>query len=111
MTTLERCNMELAEGWQGAVSKIPFIQFPPDWQIQVIPPFGGALCRFQVLLPSNKKISVYLDWNDSLGCVGEPYWEVYPSLGDARRCLLLEIPELLQLIADGDKSSTPLLDN
>jgi len=42
--------------------------------------------------------SIYLDSHDRLGCVGEPYWEVYPCDGDTGRCLKAEIAELLKLI-------------
>lgn len=103
---MERARIEQQDDWRGMIERIPFIQFPADWQIQVIPPFAGAVVRFRVKLPDRREKSVYLDFFDRLGCCGQPYWEVYPVRGDTERCLLNEIPELLAAIAaPGDEPS------
>ena len=63
--------------------KIPCIKFKPDWNVKVIPPFGGATMRFTVER-GGKRVSVYCD---HFGCLGffcdsdgneAPYWEMYP---------------------------------
>lgn len=78
------------------VEKIPAIKFPKDWEIQIIPPFGGALCRFRV----NGIVSVYLDGYDILGYYGEPYWEIYPYEDDVFRCGMNEIDNLIEAIQE-----------
>jgi hypothetical protein len=95
---VERAHVEENENWRDIMYKIPFIPFPPKWQIKPIPPFGGAVARFRVKLPNGKEKSVYLDWFDRLGCYGEPYWEVYPVDGDVGRCPVEDTESLIQLI-------------
>lgn len=86
--------------WRKWIEKIPYIQFPEHWLVEIIPPFGGAIVRFWVRHKDNEKVevSVYLDCYDMLGCVGEPYWEVYPYDGDVYRCKMDNITELLEAI-------------
>lgn len=97
MKIIDRCNIEADQDWRGWIGKIPAIQFDPGWKVQVIPPFAGALARFQVTV-GDKTASVYLDGYEALGCFGEPYWEVYPVGDDVGRCAMAETDELLDLI-------------
>ena len=94
---MDRYILEKDEDWRGMVSAIPFIQFDDGWQIQVIPPFGGAMARFRVLC-NGKTVSVYLDCHERLGIYGEPYWEVYPYQGDVGRCAMADTAQLLTMI-------------
>lgn len=60
--------------WAG---NIPSLRFKEEWEVQIIPPFGGALIRFLVSA-NDKFLSVYLDGYNMLGGVrGEIYWEVF----------------------------------
>lgn len=80
--------------------EIPFIKFNPKWEIQITPPFAGAVVRFRVKY-KNADVSIYLDCYDALGYVGEPYWEVYPdTTGDCFRCLMNETDLLLKAIQE-----------
>ena len=103
---IKRVTLEADQKWIEEGERIPFIQFPADWKVQVIPPFGDAAVRFKVLLPSGRKKSVYLDVRSSLGFFGEsmevptPYWEVYPYRGDVIRCHRESVGLLLSYIAD-----------
>lgn len=99
---LIRFMFEESQKWRQDMQTIPFIQFPAEWKIQIIPPFGDAVVRFRVLLPSGCEKSIYLDSRDSLGYGGgKPYWEVYPATqGEPGRCGLNDISTLLELIAD-----------
>lgn len=75
-----------SERW---LKEIPYIKFPSDWEIKVIPPLGGAVVRF-LIKKGKKEVSCYLDCYDNLGyikeplCLGSeppyffPYWAVYP---------------------------------
>ena len=80
--------------WQ---KEIPYIQFPADWQVQISPPFAGAVVRFRVK-KDKAEVSIYLDCYDRLGCYGEPYWEVYPHEGDVYRCDMSDTESLLNAI-------------
>ena len=69
--TLQECR-----GW-GA--RIPALHFEKEWDVKIIPPFGGAVIRFHIS-HNNKNVSVYFDGYSELGCVPEPYWEYYDEL-------------------------------
>ena len=78
------------------IKKIPYIKFPADWEVQIVPPFSGAIARFGI----NNKVSVYLDGYDILALVGEPYWEVYPHKGDVYRCAMNDVDDLIMAIQE-----------
>jgi len=66
--------------WMKWVEELPYLNFKDDWKIKVIPPFGGAIARFQIKHKDDKDawVSVYLDCYGELGAMKHPYWEVYP---------------------------------
>ena len=103
---MERYQIENKQKWREEIATMPWIQFPADWKIQIIPPFGDAVIRFRVELPSGAARSVYLDSRNSLGYWRGvdnepiPYWEVYPHQGDVGRCDKENVAELLAMIAD-----------
>jgi hypothetical protein len=95
-----RANVEAKEGWREFCSKIPRLCFQEDWEIHMIPPWAGAMLRFEVVY-GTAYVSVYLDVYDSLGIVGQPYWEVYPlNGGDTFRCFMDDTDTLLAAISD-----------
>lgn len=62
------------------VDCIPFIKFPDNFLVKIIPPFLGASIRFQVRIDGSEKVvSVYLDCYEILGASRDslPYWEIY----------------------------------
>ena len=79
------------------IKDIPYINFPNEWKVQITPPFCGAVVRFRVKC-GDADISVYLDCYDTIGCYGEPYWEIYPCDDDVYRCGIQNINELLEKI-------------
>lgn len=82
---------------------IPYISFPSEWKVKIIPPFGGLVVRFLIQLPKmekNDRVSIYLDCYDKAGSMGAPYWEVYPYRGDCGRCWMNETDKLLEMISD-----------
>lgn len=105
---MKRYQIENEQGWLEEVDNIPFFKFPKDWQVRMVPPFGDAVVRFQVKLPSGLRKSVYLDCRSSLGFYGPslevptPYWEVYPVGDDVGRCDRQDTERLLELIAEGE---------
>lgn len=85
----------------------PYLSFPPTWEVSIIPQYPYAEIRFLVRKRGGKNagISVYFDATDSLGCMGQPYWEMYPYCdGDTRRFLLGEEKQLLNAIRYALKS-------
>ena len=87
-------EMEI-EKWR---KEIPYIKFHCDWEVKIIPPFAGATVRFKVK-KDDAEVSIYLDCYDTLGCVGKPYWEVYPYEEDTYRCLMDDTEKLLEAIS------------
>lgn len=92
---MQRLKIESQEKWKGICKQIPTLNFKKEWNVKIIPPFGGALVRFTVDYNGNH-VSVYLDWYSRLGCVDEPYWELYPWEDDVKRYGLTETNELLK---------------
>ena len=96
--TLSRMvNNTTADDYNLWQDKIPFIKFPRDWEVKVIPPFHGAVIRFKIK-KGLTEVSIYLDCYDTLGCVGEPYWELYPYKNDVFRCSMGDVDDLLKAI-------------
>ena len=105
--TIARYKIEEQQKWREEIKILPFIQFPAEWKVQVIPPFADAIIRFRVEIEDGVFRSVYLDGRNSLGywdMVGSYYWEVYPYRGDTGRCALNEVSELLRMIGDTQES-------
>ena len=76
---ISRSKLEREENRDKHAKDMPFISIREGYQIQIIPPFGGAMLRFRILHnASNKEYSIYYDVNNSLGIEDEPYYEVYP---------------------------------
>lgn len=91
-------RLEVVMEYDRWCGEIPYINFPSDWEIKIIPPFYGAVVRFKVK-KGDTDVSIYLDCYDHLGCVGKPYWEIYPVNGDVSRCAIQEVDYLLEAIA------------
>lgn len=103
---MERMVLEQREDWMNWIGKIPYIQWPASWEVKAIPPFCGALIRYNVRENGNNLVSVYLDVFNNLGFEDGPYWEVYPAYADEDgadpgRCGINDVPELLSLIKKG----------
>lgn len=100
MTRVRRTDHMLAvEGDMQWIDKIPFIQFPAEWRVQMIPPFAGAVVRFVVQKENNIKVSVYLDCYEALGLFGEPHWEIYPGpSGENERFAMNDVDEMIEAI-------------
>ena len=79
------------------IEEIPKFKLNKDWELQVIPPFAGAIARF-VITKDKARVSIYLDCYDKLGYVGHPYWEIYPYDDDVFRCSMNDVETLLDAI-------------
>jgi hypothetical protein len=100
-------EVEAIQEYRKWINEIPYINFPETWEVKIVPPMGGAIIRFVVKRKGgddNNQVSVYLDCYDRLGCVGEPYWEIYPVKNDTHRCLMNDVQELLEIIDSGLKN-------
>ena len=93
----QRTELETSDEWRRWAETTPFIRFPPEWEVRIVPPYGGAIARFYVRYGDNQ-CSVYLDCYNRLGYFGAPYWEVYPIDNDTARVPMEDVPGLLELI-------------
>jgi len=93
---MKRYELEAKEKWDKIITNIPTLKFNSDWEVRIIPPYGGAIARFYIEKNNKHICSVYLDWYDTLGYVGDPYYELYPFETDTKRYLLNETDELLK---------------
>jgi len=79
---LKRYKVENDEKWRDWSKSAPWLQFPPELEVKIIPPFGGAMARFMVRFANStdadRHVSVYWDVFDNLGYMDRPYWEIYP---------------------------------
>lgn len=83
----QRSDLERDEDWGKHGSEAPTFNFPVEWGVKIIPPFAGALMRFTVTV-GTAQVSIYYDPLCKLGCMNNPYWEIYPAIGgDAERFL------------------------
>ena len=99
---LKRYTIGMVGNQEDWFDNIPFIRFDPDWDVQVIPPFSGAMVRFRVK-QGDHIVSVYLDCYQQLGYWDGPYWEVYPVDGDTWRVGIDDVDGLLDAIRMGLK--------
>lgn len=92
-------ELEKTFEWKEWINKIPYIQFPPSWQVKAIPPFAAALIRYAIKTPDiDDFVSVYLDAWEALGFWdGKPYWEIYNScIGEPMRFDMDDVKGLLE---------------
>lgn len=104
---VKRARVEEAEEWRKWMKEAPWLQFPPDLEVRIVPPFNGAMARFRVrFVGGEREVSVYWDCNDALGYMGKPYWEIHPvkfrwdgeDHHDCKRFLMGEEPEMMASI-------------
>lgn len=87
-----------SEKW---IKEIPVLHFEKEWDVRIIPPFGGAVIRFWIW-HNNKKVSVYFDAYSELGYVYDennnpiPYFEYY----DGEDCYRYYMDEVEQMMED-----------
>ena len=86
-------NLQECRKWS---SEIPALHFEKEWDVKIIPPFGGAVIRFHIN-HNGKHVSVYFDGYSELGYMVDendkpiPYskvnyadWKVSPDGTDSR---------------------------
>ena len=104
---VNRSKLEQNEEWEKWGNEAPWLQFPPELEVKIIPPFNGAMARFRVrFVGGEKEISVYWDCHDNLGFMNKPYWEIYPvkykdeseDYYDTARFFMGEEPEMMVAI-------------
>ena len=95
-------NLQECRKW---ATKIPPLHFEKEWDVKIIPPFGGALIRFAIDY-NGKHISVYFDGFSKLGWMYDgndnpvPYFEVNYYSRDVRRYLMDESEQMMKDIGD-----------
>lgn len=83
--------------------EIPYLKFKEEFEVKVLPPFRGAIIRFNIKNKENS-ISVYLDGYNILGMAhlkNVPYWEIYPNIqGETERFLMNDTYGLMKAIEE-----------
>ena len=80
--------------------EIPVLHFEKEWDVRIIPPFGGAVIRFAVDY-NGKHASVYFDGYSVLGYMEDedgkliPYFEFYDG-EDCRRYYMYETEQMME---------------
>jgi len=100
-TQNKRYDIERKEDWRTWTKRIPSLpinKLPQDCEIKIIPPFSGAMARFNIVRGNDVFISVYLDVFSRLGDCPAPYWEVYPVGDDVGRVGMNDIDGLIKMI-------------
>lgn len=88
------------------MTKLPAFHFDKEWDVRIIPPFGGAIIRFTIEY-KGKHISVYFDAYSNLGFVYEdnngekpiPYFEYYDG-DNIHRYYLNEADQMMEDIRE-----------
>ena len=94
-------KVEQMHDFRGWSHKLPAFHFDKEWDVKIIPPFGGAVIRFYIN-HNGKHVSVYLDGYSELGYVVDendkpiPYFEYY----DGEECYRYYMDESEQMMAD-----------
>jgi len=83
---MQRGIIEGKEKWRELSQQIPPLHFKEEWDVKIIPPFAGAVARFNITY-KDKFVSVYLDWYERLGWFGSPYYELYDGEDTIRYAL------------------------
>ena len=82
------------------MKKIPSLHFEKEWDVKIIPPFGGAVIRFWIGYNS-KEVSVYFDAYSELGFMVDendnpiPYFEYYDG-EDCHRYYMDESEKMME---------------
>ena len=98
----DRSVIEHNEEWRGWCNRIRPFRFDSDWDVRIIPPFGGAITRFTIT-KGDKHVSVYLDVFSRLGLMYDetgdavPYYEVFDG-ENTPRFLLDKVDEMMSYI-------------
>lgn len=103
----KRLEVERICEWERWATEIPFIPFPADWEIRIVPPLRGVIVRFQVRQKGKPyhPVSVVLHEGVTLGDLTEkPAWEVYPLMepivGDDIAVGHIDINDTAHLLAE-----------
>lgn len=81
--------------------ELPVLHFEKEWDVKIIPPFGGAVIRFCIDY-NDKHVSIYFDAYSELGWVVDkngnpiPYFEYY----DGEECYRYYMDESEKMMED-----------
>ena len=93
--------MTIYKNVENGVQKFRLYILKKEWDVKIIPPFGGAVIRFYINY-NGKHVSVYFDGYSELGYMVDendepvPYFEYY----DGEECYRYYIDESEQMMAD-----------
>ena len=97
-TSMAVAKYDALQETRNWMNELPYLHFKQEWNVRIIPPFGGAIIRFCIDY-NGKHASVYFDGYDELGFVGEPYFEFY----DGEECYRYLMNESEEMMRDIEK--------
>ena len=83
------------------ITELPICHFEKEWDVKIIPPFGGAVIRFWINY-NDRHVSVYFDAYSELGYMCDenenpiPYFEYY----DGEECYRYYMNEVDKMMED-----------
>ena len=83
------------------ITELPIFHFEKEWDVKIIPPFGGAVIRFWINY-NDRHVSVYFDAYSELGYMCDenenpiPYFEYY----DGEECYRYYMNEVDKMMED-----------
>ena len=97
---LERCILDYKKVHGNYF--VPYLNLPNDCEMMFTPTYL-AQARFMIRRKANPSVvaSVYLDIFDNLGCIGEPYWEVWSErINETWRYVMKDVDALMVKVVE-----------
>ena len=95
------CEYDRVQETRKQMTELPVLHFEKEWDVKILPPFGGAVIRFWINY-NGKHVSVYFDAYSELGYMVDendnpiPYFEFY----DGEDCYRYYMDESEKMMED-----------
>ena len=95
------CEYDRVQETRKWMTELPVLHFEKEWDVKILPPFGGAVIRFWINY-NGKHVSVYFDAYSELGYMVDendnpiPYFEFY----DGEDCYRYYMDESEKMMED-----------
>lgn len=99
-TSMAVCKYDTLQETRKWAKELPYLHFKQEWNVKIIPPFGGAIIRFCIDY-NGKHASVYFDGYSELGYMCDendepiPYFEFYDG-DDCYRYYMNESEKMME---------------
>ena len=100
-TSMVLAKYDILQETRKWINELPVFHFEKEWDVKIIPPFGGAVIRFYINY-NDKHVSVYFDAYSQLGWMVDenknpiPYFEYYDGEKYCYRYRMNEIDKMMK---------------